>query len=378
MNGLITIRRFPLCLAAVVIAAGALPWNANAQGGDAYSQYLTRIAELDRIGSDVAREQGKAALVDQYRALIDAYPGFGNNLQLETQIGYIYEWDLRDSGQPPDLKSAYEQYVSTTNRYDATHPYMKTVRELAASRAVTVDPNAAQDLYTGLLEDYPEDGGLAVESLFSLGHLAQQRGDDAGARKFYEQAVNYEQAQETTHQAELDTMEAYRANAALALLAAAIQQSDDPAQRIKALEDFLAAHPGFSDRHADLVERVRDSLQHQMTSNAPAGLGGALKNLASTLTGPTRDAGVRAGAHPPGMSPPTPHSSSSSAPPGRPGDQATTGGAPSSRAAVDTRTPSNAATRLLVETNPVVRGIVLAVIVSGALTVILFIRRRIH
>jgi hypothetical protein len=237
------------------------------------SDYTTIAAELDRIGLEFARTRGKEELIEQYRELIDAYPGFANNMQMETQIALIYEWDLSESGQPPNPEAAFSTLTDVINTYDPGHPYMKRVRQLAANRAMTVDPKIAKDMYTGLLEDYPEDDILAVESLFSLGQMAEKQGDVAEATRMYEQAMGYTPGGEVTSDTASEEVLAYQTNAAAALIGSVLRQYDNPEERLRAMDEFLKEHAGFAEMFGDLTQRMRETIEVQVLNQAKAASG---------------------------------------------------------------------------------------------------------
>ncbi len=256
---------------------------------DAMFDYMTIAAELDRIGLDYARTRGKEALIEQYRDLIDAYPGFANNMQMETQIAFIYEWDFAESGQPPNPEAAFTTLTNAINTYEPDHPYMKNVRQLAANRAMTVDPKIAKDMYTRLLEDYPEDDILAVESLFSLGQLAEKQGDVAEAARMYEQAMSYTPGGEVRSDTALEEVLGYQTNAAAALIGAALRQYDDPEERLRAMDEFLKEHAEFAEKFGDLTQRMRETIEVQVLNQAKAAKGVAMQMASASNVIGTRN-----------------------------------------------------------------------------------------
>ncbi len=245
------------------ILLSALLVVSSAMGQDALDRnaYLTRIAELQQKGPDIARTQGKEALIRQYRTLIDENPDYANNIQLETQIGLIYESDLSDSGEPPNMQAAYNQYVGIIDTYDPSNPYMKQVRQMAADRAVQLDPAAAEDLYWGMIEDYPDDPTVVLSSYYKLGQLAEQNGDPAAARELYEEVMNHAPSDDALSETERAIVQQYEANAVLNLMAREIRQARTPEERLAVVQSFLDKYPELSDTQSDLIDRLLKSIE---------------------------------------------------------------------------------------------------------------------
>ncbi|MBX7255064.1 MAG: hypothetical protein K1Y02_01790 [Candidatus Hydrogenedentes bacterium] len=264
---------------------------------DEMYDYMSVADELNRIGPDYARTRGKQALIDEYRNLIEAYPGYANNIQMEAQIALIHEWDLSEAGQPPNPVAAYETLTNVINTYPADHPYMKTVRRMAANRAIPIDPKVAQDMYVGLMEDYPEDNVLAAESLFSLGQIADRQGNRAEADKYYEQTMNFTPSGGENPETELQDIEAFKLNAAAVMLGTAIQRFDDPNERLRALEDFLREHAGFAERFGDLAKRIRETIEVQIQQQAEGAGIAAVPASATNSGADTEQAAVHRATH---------------------------------------------------------------------------------
>lgn len=223
--------------------------------------YLARIAELQQNGAEIARTQGKQALINEYRTLIDENPGYANNIQLETQIGLIYESDLSETGEPPDMNAAYNQYRSTMNTYDPSNPYMKQVQKMAAERAITVDPSAAEDLYWDMIETYPGDPEIIASSYYNLAKLAEQNGDAAAAKEYYEQVMKSVPQDDSLSDRERLVVEQYEANAALNLMAEAMASAQTPEQRLAALQAFIDQYPDLPYTHGDLIDDLLRSVE---------------------------------------------------------------------------------------------------------------------
>ena len=243
---------------AVLLAAA----SAGAQQAMDRDAYLARIAELQASGPEIARTQGKEALIAEYRALIDQNPGYANNIQLETQIALVYESDFSETGEPPNMEAAYDQYLATIESYDPSHPYMKQVRTMAAARAVELGSPAAEDLYWGMIEDYPDDAALVMASYYNLGKLAEQNGDPAAAREYYNEIMNHVPADDTTlSEAERLTIQQYEANAVLNLVAEAIRQANTPEERLAVLQAFIDRYPDLPYTHGELIDGLLQSIE---------------------------------------------------------------------------------------------------------------------
>ena len=223
--------------------------------------YLTQIAELQQVGPEIARTEGKEALIQRYRDLIDANPGQPNNIQLEAQIGLIYESDLSETGEPPNPQAAYNTYQNIIATYDSSSTYMKRVRQLSAQRALELDPEAARAQYESMIEDYPSDDAVLLESYYNLARLAEQQGDEAEARRLYEEVLNHVPSGESLSESEKGFVDAYQANAALSLLAQAVRQQATPAGRLAAIEAFLEQHPELAESQNDLISRLIESVE---------------------------------------------------------------------------------------------------------------------
>ncbi|GMV95368.1 MAG: hypothetical protein AMXMBFR82_51460 [Candidatus Hydrogenedentota bacterium] len=248
-------------IARIACVLAVLAISVSAQQALDRETYLARIAELQQEGPEIARTQGKQALINEYRTLIDENPGYANNIQLETQIGLIYESDLSETGEPPDMEAAYNQYLTTMETYDPSHPYMKQVHKMAANQALTVDPEAAESLYWDMIESYPDDPDIVTASYYNLAKLAEQNGDLAAAKEYYEQVLKSVPPDDTMSEAERLTVEQYEANAVLNLMADAIASAQTPEQRLAALEEFIQQYPDLPYSHEDLINELLRSIE---------------------------------------------------------------------------------------------------------------------
>lgn len=252
-------------IAAAWVCASALAQDA------AYEDYVARIAALQRDGADIAQRDGRDALIQQYRDLIEAHPGYPNNIRLETQIAMLYESDFSDAGQPPDTLAAHEVYQHIVASYDPENPYMKTVRKLAADRAAEFDPALAQQMYEGILTDYPEEDALAVQTQYALGKLAEGQGDPATAEARYGQVISYAPSGARVSDAQAADIAAYQENAAASMLTSAIKGADTPEERLKALKKYLEKHQELERAHADLVQHFARSIEGSAGGSAADG-----------------------------------------------------------------------------------------------------------
>lgn len=248
-------------IARITCILAVLAISVSAQQALDREAYLARIAELQQEGPEIARTQGKQALINEYRTLIDENPGYANNIQLETQIGLIYESDLSETGEPPDMEAAYNQYVNTLNSYDPSHPYMKQVHKMAANQALTVDPDSAENLYWDMIESYPDDPDIVTASYYNLAKLAEQNGDLSAAKEYYEQVLKSVPPDDAMSEAERLTVEQYEANAVLNLMADAIASAQTPEQRLAALEEFIQQYPDLPYSHEDLINELLQSIE---------------------------------------------------------------------------------------------------------------------
>ncbi|HRI88708.1 MAG TPA: hypothetical protein PLJ47_14050 [Candidatus Hydrogenedentes bacterium] len=233
--------------------------SASAQQS-AYQLYTAQIEALQRDGEHIVREFGRDALIDRYRALIDANPGLANNIQLETQIAMLYESDFSDRGEPPNYQAAYETYQQIVENYDPSHPYMLTVRKLTAKSAVDLDPDAARSLYEDIITDYPEEDAAVVESHYALAKLAESQGDTESAMHHYNQVLGYTPSGEPMSEAELARIDAFQTNTIANALTSAIKGHNTPQDRMKALKKYVEKHQDMLAAHADLVQRFAQSV----------------------------------------------------------------------------------------------------------------------
>jgi hypothetical protein len=224
------------------------------------AEYLARVAELNRDGRMLVQEHGKDYLIAEYQALIEAHPEYPKNIQLETEIGEIYEWDFSNRGEPPDVASAYAVYLGIIDRYDPSYEYTKLVYRRAADRAETLDPAAARELYSGMLEAYPDDPVVQVESLFRLGALAERDGDTSEARELLDMVLGYDTRNQPINPDQAERIETVQSQAASLLLALGIDPAASPEERIAALDAFLEDHPEFVDEHGDVVADFHDAM----------------------------------------------------------------------------------------------------------------------
>ncbi|MBN2308559.1 MAG: hypothetical protein JXR94_06280 [Candidatus Hydrogenedentes bacterium] len=238
-----------------------------AEAAGEYQEYLARIQELARSAQAIAAQDGKQALIAQYQEIIEAYPGYTKNIELATTMGRILEWDLKDSGEPADPEGALAVYLSVVGAYEPDHPYMRTVKKLAADRAQTIAPDTAQQLYLDMVRDYPDDEILHLNSYYNLGKLAAAQGDARTAEDYFTGVMAYEPPAGEGASAEFASADSYRRNACTGLLQLAIQGKFSPEERLAALDDLLRRFPEIEQRYADMVARFRRTIE----GDKPAG-----------------------------------------------------------------------------------------------------------
>ncbi|MCP4643649.1 MAG: hypothetical protein GY851_24590 [bacterium] len=256
-----------------------------AQESPRYPEYLAAIQELGRSASTIAREQGKEALIKQYQAIIDGYPGFSKNIELAATMGQILEWDLSDYGQPADPKGALDAYLNVVETFDPDHPYMVAVKRMAAKRAQTVEPDTAERLYSGLVDDYPDNPALQLESLYGLGQVAGSRGDRASAERHYLQMLEYDAEPLVGDGPQYAAATAHQQNAVTGLLTTAIEGRTSPQARLAAIEALLKRLPVIADRYPEILERFRTAIESQLPDGAKSGLNVSAGEVESSVPG---------------------------------------------------------------------------------------------
>lgn len=235
----------------------------------ARQDYFAQVEALQRDGASIAQQFGRDALIERYRNLINANPHNANNIRLETQIALLYESDFTDQGVAPDMYAAHQVYQNIIAHYDPEHPYMATVRKLGADRAVDFDPALAQEMYEGILADYPDRDALTVQTQFAMGKLAEEEGDSVAAEQYFTNVLTYEPSGAEVSDAEAASIQAYQENAAAKMLTDAIEGAGTPQERLKALKKFLEKHKELELAQSELVQRFAQALERGGISGDP-------------------------------------------------------------------------------------------------------------
>ena len=251
-----------------IVALALVCAGARADDPAAYQDYVAQIATLQRDGTAIAQRDGRDALIQKYRDLIEAHPGYANNIRLETQIAMLYESDFTDHGQPPDAQAAYDTYQHIIATYEPDNPYMKTVRKLAADRAAEFDADTAQHMYESIIADYPQEDALVVQSEYALAKLAEQQGDPVTAEKYFGQILVHTPSGAKMSDAEAANLAAYQENAAASMLTAAIKGADTPEERLKALKKFLENHKELETAQQELVRQFARVIEQRASGGA--------------------------------------------------------------------------------------------------------------
>ncbi|MCC6795169.1 MAG: hypothetical protein IT366_08620 [Candidatus Hydrogenedentes bacterium] len=233
-----------------------------------YQTYMARIEALQQSSAEIAQRSGRDVLIQQYRDIVAEYPGYANNIRLETQIAMLYESDFSDLGQPPDYAAAHETYQNIIANYEADHPYMPTVRRLGADRAVEIDPKLARDMYEGIVTDYPDHDALVVQSEYALGKLAASQGDMVTAQQHFDRVLGYVPSGAEVSEADAANIEAYQNNTVSTMLTNAIDKANTPQERMKALKKFLEKNKELEQRFGDLVQRFAHSVDRGDSAGA--------------------------------------------------------------------------------------------------------------
>ncbi len=245
--------------------------------------YLERVAQLNRDGRAMVQEHGKDYLIAEYQALVNEHPEFEKNIQLETRIGEIYEWDYSNRGEPPDIESAYAVYLGIVDRYSPDYEYTKLVYRRAADRAENIDPAAARDLYAGMMQAYPDDPVIQLESLYRLGALAERDGDSKQAQELFNMVLEYDAANQALNPDEAERIETLQAQAASLMMALATSPGATPEERLAALDAFLEDNPDLVDEHGNIADDVRSALNRLQNSAADDEIRNAMAELQTML-----------------------------------------------------------------------------------------------
>lgn len=287
------IRSIPTIRVAVIVATlavtSAVPGMSQvavaqaAESDPVLEAYLERVAQLNRDGRALVQEHGKDYLIAEYQALVNEHPEFEKNIQLETRIGEIYEWDYSNRGEPPDIESAYAVYLGIVDRYNPDYEYTKLVYRRAADRAENIDPAAARELYAGMMQAYPDDPVIRLESLYRLGALAERDGDYNQARELFDMVLEYDASNQALNPDEAERIETLQAQAASLMMALATDAGATPEERMAALDAFLEDNPDLLDEHGDIASDVRSALNRLQNSTARDEIRDAMAELQTML-----------------------------------------------------------------------------------------------
>ena len=166
--------------------------NAESEQPAELDRYLARVKEVETDAYDYAREHGKVVLLSRYQRLLDEYPGFPKEVYLRSRIALIYEWNLRERNEPPDIPKALEVYDAIIKESPTDAPYLKEVLFLAGDRNSRVAPERSVELYNRLLKDYPDDDSTKLECYLRLGVLALSQGKRDEAEELFSTVLLYD------------------------------------------------------------------------------------------------------------------------------------------------------------------------------------------
>ena len=275
-------------IAAILLTAMTDPSGAATATSAEYEAYMRQVAELARMERAIAAEHGKEHLIEQYQALIDAHPDSAKTIQLETQIGVIHTWDLSDRGEPPDLESAYAVYMDVLERADPSSTYYRVLESHAARAAQTVDPAQAQELYWDMIERYPNDTLIQLNSYYDLSRLADRSGDLARARELLDVVLQSDLTRLTGSDSEFERADVVRGKAVAMLLTMAMRAHDTVDARLVAIDAVAADYPALQNQFSDLFKHVRNTVRSLDAGTQSEEEKLAMETLATLLAKRTR------------------------------------------------------------------------------------------
>lgn len=228
-----------------------------------YPDYLSAIESLAESGPEIARKEGKQGLLNRYRELLAAHPGYAKNIEIEMRMIEVLEWDVPETGEKPDARGALDAYLRLIETYDPDHPLMKTVKKQAAQRAESLEPEVAEWLYTGMVEKYGGDDLLQLHSHCRLGQLAIDQGRQTDAARFYSDVLAYSIEHMAPGSADFAVADAHQRTAAVGLIMMTVGRHDTRDERLTALDEALAKYPAIGERYPALVQRFREVIEGQ-------------------------------------------------------------------------------------------------------------------
>lgn len=243
-----------LLLTAFLSAATVTPYGAENADDPKYAEYVKKIEDLNKIAYDLVKTEGKDAVAARYRALIDAHPGYEENVHFELIIANVYMYCSFDGEFLPDSRKTFEHLDSVIARYDKSAPRMRRVKHLAAQLGRDIDHVKSERFYMDLMEEYPDDDHLRLNCLWGLGLNAKNQGDLARAEEFYSLVLMYEPV-DLKPSMSLTMIRTEQKNAALGLVGVAAAPSD-PVMKLASIKAMLKKYPDIITYQSDFVDLV--------------------------------------------------------------------------------------------------------------------------
>ena len=268
----VTTKSLKLLLAALLLTHCALSTAAEdptEQTDARLEAYLNKIDTVETFSGNFARENGKEALIERYRSILERYPAFPKSVEIETRIARIYRWDLSEYGhEPTDKERALQLFESILSRYGPQEPYMKSTMQQAANLFIVQGyPDEARSLYQSMIQLYPEDDNVRLFAYVALGRLARKDGQLEKADEYFSLVMKYD-PKSLPDRKERERAYGTRKNAAANLIAIARNPHWDapPNVRLAAINDLLERYPEIHYLQRQLVSPLLVQLHKEIAA----------------------------------------------------------------------------------------------------------------
>lgn len=274
-------------VALVLISLAALgiglfrPIAAHSSIPDNYAIYESQIKKVHEDYDSIYRTGGYPEIIKRYEAILQAFPDYDRNLELEVEIAKLKGGYELPEEEEEAKRRKFKHYLYIIDKYSDAEPMIRLVKRDAAFCIADLDRAESDRRLKELLEEYPTDDALRLESYFFLGNnaLIDHRYEDA--EEYFAVGLLYDAG--GLPLSDDDTVRVIRArdNAAAGILSLLKSGEGPPEVRLQRFDEGLKKYPMVTSQLFlyESAARFRQELEDEIRAELEEHLEGILEEI---------------------------------------------------------------------------------------------------
>ena len=241
---------------------------AHSSDADTYATYQNLINKVHEDFSSLHQTSGYPGIIKRYQAILDAFPNYDRNLELEVEIARLKGRYERPEQEEEAERKEFQHYLYIIDKYLDCEPEIRLVKRDAAMRIADHDRAESDRRFRELVEEYPTDDPLRLESYYYLGNNALIDGRTEEAEDCFAVAFSYDAGGLPLSDDERERVGNARYNSAAGILAILKSGEGPPELRLQQFEEGLKKYPTLTAWRflSESAARFRQQLKSEIQS----------------------------------------------------------------------------------------------------------------